>query len=114
MDLIRLLLLSSAGEKQDFSNYDSSIVSFHIYLLIDAGFAVGPVSRSASGFIVIAKIQNLTWNGYDFLETIRDSTVWDKTKIACVKAGSFAIPVIQRIAGSIALQGFSDLLKGLP
>lgn len=47
-------------------------------------------------------VKNMTWEGHQFLDTIRNDQVWKSTKDHLKKFGSFSIPVIQQLATSIS------------
>lgn len=57
---------------------DPAVVSYHIYLLKEAGLLEGVCGsyvnepRSCYAF-------ELTWQGHEFLDQIRSQTVWNKT-----------------------------------
>lgn len=40
----------------------------------------------------------LTWDGYEFLEKTRDPEVWQKTKTAGGKLGSFSVALLSELA----------------
>ena len=45
----------------------------------------------------------LTWEGYDFLENIRDPVVWREVKKAAGKIGSWSIETLAAIAKAMIL-----------
>lgn len=92
MDLIRNLLMRieefppEINNKYDytiaFNGFNSQEINFHLNLLKDAGFIGGIIQKS-----IINKhrsINNetleLTWKGFEFLDSARDNTVWKKAK----------------------------------
>lgn len=90
MDLARDLLLKIAeadeppslsalvpGRKEGTSEY--KLAAYHIQMLIEeAGLVRGINANSSSGAEWLTL--ELTWHGQDYLENIRDPTVWEKTK----------------------------------
>jgi hypothetical protein len=46
------------------------------------------MSRSLSGHYAIKR---LTWEGHDFLNSIRDPKIWEKTKKGVEGAGGFTV-----------------------
>lgn len=46
-------------------------------------------------------IFSLSYNGHQFLDTIRDDKIWKNTKIAASKLASVSIPIFQEIASSL-------------
>ena len=92
MELIRLLLLQQeAGEPfPELETYDSLLVAHHCALIIEAGFVVGEVVSDADqgGIPVGAAILRLTWKGHEFLDSIRDPSVWQQAKDYVLRPGA--------------------------
>jgi hypothetical protein len=53
-------------------------VSYHLAMLIEAGFVAGKSSGIRIG-VNIPVISKLTWQGHEFLDDIRDPDIWTKT-----------------------------------
>ena len=102
LDLIRKILLrieahdfGFAPEEIEIEGYTEEQISFHIFLLGDAGLlkvdentVIGCTSPSAIP-------SHLTWAGYEFLESAKDETVWGKAKEKVIKpAGGVAFSVL--------------------
>ncbi|GAB5533852.1 MAG: DUF2513 domain-containing protein [Rubricoccaceae bacterium] len=69
---------------------------YHAKLLLEAGYANG--NDDGPG----AMIFSLTWAGHDLLDTIRDDTVWRKTKEKVSKGvASTSIEIIKGVAEGI-------------
>ena len=108
MDLIRELLLKIADSKKppSFSalvpdrkrgtpEYAHAAYQMHM-LFNDVGFVRGVDWRSYDGDEWL-NLQ-LTWSGNDFLENIRDQTVWEKTKEGAQKLGGASWDVLIDLA----------------
>ncbi|MGF1449898.1 MAG: DUF2513 domain-containing protein [Opitutales bacterium] len=99
-----LLLLSP----NDFPDHEEAFVAFHMKLLIDAGYAQGNTfDERVQGTVKIAEgfISQVTWEGYEFLDTVRSNEVWRKTKEAVtILGGSTALSVVREIALRIVLK----------
>ncbi|MFM5515673.1 DUF2513 domain-containing protein [Aeromonas dhakensis] len=54
--------------------------SYHMELLIEAGLVEGQMHKVLGGGPVNFTASRLTWEGHEFLDSIRSETVWDKTK----------------------------------
>jgi hypothetical protein len=100
MDLIRAILLSV--EEQDvgraprdltIDGYNAEQISYHNYLIGDAGLAktVDVTTRGSSG--PSALVVHLTWAGHEFLDAARDDTIWSKTKARLGAVGSAVLGV---------------------
>ena len=81
---------------------DEEKVAFHLFLLYDVGFIVAePVSHSkmrCSDYIV----EYLTFIGCDYLDSIRDQSVWNSIK-----------EKLRRIGGNATLDILTDLASSL-
>jgi hypothetical protein len=62
-------------------------VSYHMALLIEAGLVHGQMSRSIGPSVKNFMAQRLTWQGHELLDTIRNDTIWSKTKKMFLEKG---------------------------
>lgn len=102
MDLLRTLLLGieerDVGDGQWVSFGDLTLpegtmtpeplVQEHLRLLLEAGLIEATSADTLSARSIFPR--RLTWEGHDFLDTIRDEGVWASTKEAVGKAGGTA------------------------
>lgn len=112
MDLVRHILIaveSADGPMSipDLTPPDRSYeeVAFHVNLmrshgLLDASQAI----VADAGTYPIGHVDALTWDGFDYLEAIRDNNTWAKTKRVIKEAvGSTTLSVIKQTAELVAL-----------
>lgn len=104
MDLIRNLLLEI--EEKDGGNngridFDKGKISEntiveHLFLMHTANLIEGinASTMSCRGFLA----QRLTWQGHDFLDSVRDPEIWQKTKDGAMAAGGFTVELLGEIA----------------
>ncbi len=85
MELVRALLLEmeeyppiSGFFDLAINSYSEDEVSYHIKLLYEQGLIDALDLSSSSGFCW--KPRNLTWEGHNFIEAIRDDSRWEKVK----------------------------------
>ena len=110
-DTIREILtkLEESSDTDDFLQLDSfpqdraAEISYHMELLFEAGLVDGEMSKTIGpgpyGFFAT----RLTWTGHEFLDTIRSSTVWEKTKKSIVSKGlSLTFDLIKSVATDVA------------
>ena len=86
MDLVRKILLNAealppgppllyrVGEVEDL------VLLHHLEMLIEAGLLRGKLSRSQGSRGDIIGISGLTWEGHEWIETVRSDRVWEETK----------------------------------
>jgi hypothetical protein len=124
MDLIRELLLKIEGGQTSFEAISGDGASFlgietetfltreqadklssHLDLLEQAGF-IEIAFRSLGGTLIVKRI---TWQGYDFLDSIRDPEVWRKTKEGASKAGSWTVQLLVEVSKAYAKQKLKEV-----
>ncbi|MBR2584388.1 MAG: DUF2513 domain-containing protein [Thermoguttaceae bacterium] len=103
MELVKLILekiekecTDSAGcmiSPKSFPEYSASDVNGHALLILERGLANG---KMTSGGVAIVR---LTWEGHDFLDNSRNSTVWQTTMKA---AGGLSFGVFLRVLENVA------------
>ena len=100
LDLVRAILLL-VEEKEDCrakvfaAGQATDAELYHVQLLLDAELLkeVGTVRSSQK-----RKVQ-LTWQGHDYLDAVRDDQVWNRTKEAIREtSGSTALELVKLVA----------------
>ena len=107
MDLVRKLLAyfddkpdPGLIEKPQVDGYDETTIQNHLILMFDAGLLrAEPMRSSTSDRIIRVLPFDLTWQGHEFLDKIRDEGVWQRVK-STVAAKS--IPLTFELASSLA------------
>jgi hypothetical protein len=95
MDLIRKMLLALESEepseiawKDVKEGYSEEQYAYHGNWLIDSGLVEGSSVTDGQGLPSGNILLYLTWNGCDFLDSIRDASIWEKTKANLLKPGA--------------------------
>lgn len=90
MDLCRdILLQAEADEEQPLpAKWTEKQVLYHVGLLVEGGLLDASVIEDGGGNVESAYIKKPTWLGHEYLDAMRDSTVWNKAKEAILKKGS--------------------------
>ena len=106
MELVRKILLkieedyrSSALINLAIDGYDMETVAYHCRILNDAGLVSDYEGKYASNQLYMFWVGPLTWEGNDFLDKIRDNSIWHKTKDAITKKG---LPLIIETIKTVA------------
>ena len=107
-DLIRSILLVIEQDAHcevlrlpAIEGYEDEAVHFHTRLLIEKGFLSTYLPDRTVGQPWVCL--RLTWEGYDFLDAIRDPVVWRSVKRAAGKVGSWSIETLAGIAKAMIL-----------
>ena len=110
-DTIREILLQfeeldpekGSVQLSDFPSDRAYEYSYHVELLIEAGLIYGNMSKTMGRHAQDFLAHRLTWEGHEFLDSIRSDTVWNKTKTSFVKGGlSMTFDLVKSVATDIA------------
>lgn len=74
-----------------------------------SGVWVGGVPRKYE----VKSIHELTWQGHQFLDSVRDPKIWRETKNIAEKTGAFTLNALSSIAQGVATAAVNRFL-GLP
>ena len=117
-DLIRTILTEaekkSPGQMMTDSEvpgYDIALARGHIALLHDGGYVKAKLMRQAPT-ILSAIVLEITFTGYDLLDTIRTRSVWEKIKqLAKDKGLELSFDVVKQL-GSVAVSQIVGTMAG--
>jgi hypothetical protein len=107
LDLIRLILLDTEKNDQPLRSiriaaegFSDQEVSYHVKLLHEAGYIHAQNMSHMRGIAWYPK--SLTWAGYEYLDAVRNGTVWNQVK-AKLKDQALEAPlsVVQQLATSL-------------
>jgi hypothetical protein len=106
MDIVRRILLKAEemSEEQGYDMFsldgtDDAGTWAHVELLKEAGLVDAHILRTAGPGIHMARIFRLTWAGHDFLEAIRNDTIWAKTKTRITEQGvGWTLELVKAVA----------------
>lgn len=86
-------------------DYPREEIAYTIKKLDEAGY-INAIIQFASGRIIYRlTVVELTYEGHEFIDTIRPENVWDKVSKVISNVSSISLPVLQQI-GSQALLSF--------
>ena len=115
MELIRRLMLDIearpagkqfTGEELYRDGDDRAIVAEHLVLLIEHGLVKGKAFQTFDGLeLDHIMILSTTWKGHEFLDAVRNDTVWNKTKDKLASVGGTAtVEIITQVASGLMKQ----------
>lgn len=121
MELVRKILLyieenykSNPIRHIDIDGYSDKEIIYHCELLDDAGYLNEFEEIPWTGGVNGITIKGLSWYGHEFLDTIRNDTVWSKTKETITKNGlSATVEVVKNVATEILSIMTQAAIKGL-
>ncbi|CYU19790.1 DUF2513 domain-containing protein [Streptococcus suis] len=98
----------SASEKFNRAKkYDIDMISYHCDKLAEAGY-IKWAPQYASDVLYIGFIDGLTYDGHQFLESVRSEKIWRETKARTKKMGVVTINILSQIASNI----ISEMING--
>ena len=123
MELCREILLEM--EKKDHldkfavdtlltDGYSLDEIIYHCRLLHEHGFIKECEINVALGVVAAFIVAGLSWEAHDFIDRIREDTVWNKTKDVIAKKGlPMALDVVKEISQAVITSMVQGAIKGL-
>ena len=108
-DLVRDILLRTESlapteslTLSDFNDDQKYLVAYHVKMLTDSGILHSIISSSIGNQPTQFHVRELTWEGHEFLDSIRVETTWMKVKdFVKDKGGVMTFDVIKAVAANI-------------
>lgn len=117
MDLVRLILLeieeqyrSTALYNLRIEGYDTETIAYHCKILHEAGLIDSYRARYADNMLCSFGVGALTWEGNDYLDKVRDDSVWRKTKDVITQKG---LPLILDTVKTISTAIITAAVEGV-
>lgn len=85
---------------------------YYTCLKLDEGgyISLSTIGYNKQGFLRINTIDDLTFQGHEFLEKIREQSIWDKTMSIAKSTGSFSLKILGDIAAEVIKAKFTKFL----
>ena len=103
MDCPRANYRYPADSRVLIERYSADVVAYHIQQCIYSGFFVNPKSYMRGSLC----IQSLSPKGHEFISSIREDTVWNKTKAVAAKIGCKSLDALVQITSNV----ITELIK---
>ena len=121
MDLCRKILFAIEEQYVDTALYGLEVegysmqqVAYHCKILHDAGLISNYKGYFASNRLYDFAVGSLTWDGHEFLDKIRQDTIWNKTKDVITQKGlPMVLDVVKEISQSVVASMVQGAIKGL-
>lgn len=82
------------------NNYSPNDLTYTADKLNEANYIKAIKSSCTYKDIPIFIVTDITYSGHQFLDTIRDQSIWESTKAKASKFASISIPILQELATS--------------
>ena len=85
-------------------------ITNHLILLNEAGLLrCEPIKSSTSDRVIYVIPFDLTWDGHEFLDTVRSDNVWGRLQnVIASKGGALAFGVVSQLATRFAMEMVKD------
>lgn len=88
--------------KEHFKSiYSEEDIWYSIYNLKEIHFIDGRINNVGNQKMFFCEIENITWNGHQFLNNIRPKNVWEATKSGASKLGIMSVHALSAISMKI-------------
>lgn len=92
----------------EVQGFDAALVREHIWMLDKAGYLRGKFQRGTA-MCLSAIVLEITFKGYDLLDTIRTDSIWEKIKkLAKEKGLELTFDVVKEL-GSIVVKQITSI-----
>lgn len=116
MDLCRKILFAIEEQYENTSIVDLEIpgytmnqVAYHCKILKDGGLVSQYSAQYDGDGLYFFQVGNLTWEGHDFLDRIREDTVWNKIKNVVTEKG---LPMILDVVKQVSTTVIAAMTEG--
>ena len=96
-----------------YLDYSIQELANALLVLREAGF-IETMIDFGNNQITLLDVYRITYDGYQFIESIRPEPVWSKVKSVGKNVGSFSISTITQIATGVITSLITNQLSGVP
>ena len=123
MELIRKILITIEDKYVDVAlnsseisidGYDMKTIGYHCSILHDAGLLDYFKGQYGGNELLFFFVGRLTWDGHEFLDKIKNDTVWNRTTTTIKEKGvPFVLDAVKEIATAITTSMIQAAIKGM-
>lgn len=94
MEMYGAETISPDDPRISVEGYDENQIAYHLSLLQERGLVEVPDAQPMLGIT----FTRLSWEGHDFLDSVRDPEIWKKTKGGAEAVGSWTFEIVKELA----------------
>lgn len=122
MDLVRNILFTLEAKEHtgatiglQIEGYTGENIAYHCKMMKENGLIdFYSEQRTGNGQLYCFTVGDLSWDGQDFLDKIRQDTVWNKTKAVIHDKGlPMVIDVVKDVSSAVIQSMVQGAVKGL-
>lgn len=97
------------------NKYTEDDIWYTVYNLFQIRYIEGKFSDSGNHKMIICNIENITWDGHQFLSTVRPTTIWEATKNKAKQIGGMSLSGLSMVSSAIiqGLAGNQDFIQSI-
>ena len=99
------------AQKDRLSGYSEDEIQYTCIKLLEAGYIEATKINVLNSPPQIVDVSDITFNGHEFLNTVRENKNWEKVKTTAKKAGIFSLKGFYEIAQRVALAAIAQALQ---
>ena len=93
-------------------NYEKKDIMRSVLKLDECGFIkILTKFPDDKPYLERCSIEDVTWRGYQFIESIWEPSIWEKTKSITGKIGNHTLGFIEKVAHDVAVQSAKEAIK---
>ena len=97
--------------QNNLTQYSKEDIFYSVYNLREIHYIEGTFLGADNIKMYVCLIDNITYAGHQFLDTVKPETVWNKTKSIVKQAGIHTLEFIETIAHDIAVESAKEMIK---
>lgn len=99
--------------QKNLTQYSKEDVFYSVYNLKEIHFIEGIFRGADNSEMYVCHVNNITYAGHQFLNTVRPQSVWDKTKTIAGKVGVHTLGFLESVAHDVAVELAKQLVNNL-
>lgn len=97
--------------QNNLTKYSKEDIFYSVYNLREIHYIEGTFLGADNLKMYVCIIDNITYVGHQFLDTVRPETVWNQTNSIIKKAGIHTLEFIELVAHDIAVESAKEMVK---
>lgn len=110
VDRVSLEMLYSADE---LKKYDQTDIMYSVLKLKECHYiSIFSCFPEKGTILKRCSIEDVTITGHKFIDSIKEPTIWNKTKSIINKVGNHTLEFVESVAHDVAVESAKELIKG--
>ncbi len=106
---VNLYMMYDSSELKD---YDRKDIMRSVLKLMECNFiTVSTYFPPNKPYLERCTIDDITMRGYQFINSVKESSIWEKTKLVAKKAGNHTLSFVEGVAHDIAVEGAKQIVS---